>query len=166
MGASNSNPLSSLDPATLRLHRSDTVYRLAPSRLEDLLDPDPADPWPHHDQHSCASLTLHSHAYRPIRGSPDVRFLEDVALVDACRRADLPIRHSPQVRVRISARQHARSEVGLSWQLRQRGKRQDAGTALLVEDPDVCAARMQLRQRWRASVREAAPGTATTFGAL
>lgn len=167
------DPRPALDPATLRHHRCDTAHRLAQSRLEDLLDPDPADPWPRHHQHFCASLALRSEAYRLVGGIPGVRFLEDVALVDACRRADLTVRHSPLVRVRTSPRREGRVEVGLSWQLRQWSERDDAATPMSVEDPDVLVARVQrrrlLRESWRQARRTdtgAPTGTAPTFGAL
>lgn len=165
------DPKTALDPATLRHHRCDTAHRLAQSRLEDLLDPDPADPWPRHHQHFCASLALRSQAYRLVGGVPRVRFLEDVALVDACRRADLAVRHSPLVRVRTSPRREGRVEVGLSSQLRQWGAGDNAAAPLWVEDPDGLVARVKrrrvLRETWRAARRPdpgAAPGMDQTFG--
>lgn len=167
------DPQAALDPATLRHQRCDTAHRLARSRLEDLLDPDPADPWPRHHQHFCASLALRSQAYRLVGGIPEVRFLEDVALVDACRRADLRVRHSPLVRVWTSPRREGRVEVGLSWQLRQWGERDGAVAPMWVEDPDVFVARVKrrrlLRETWREACpadARAAPGVAPTFGAL
>jgi hypothetical protein len=163
------DPQTALDPATLRLHRCDTAHRLAQSRLEHLLDPDPADPWPRHHQHFGASLALRSQAYSRVGGMPEVRFLEDQALVDACRRADLRIRHCPLVRVWTSARREGRVEVGLSWQLRQWAERGEAATPLCVEDPDGFVARVQqrrqLRETWRADTR-AAPAGSLPFGAL
>ena len=161
---------ASLDGVTLRHQRCDAAYRLARSRLEDLLDPDPADPWPRHHQHFCASLALRSQAYRQVGGIPDVRFLEDVALVDACRLADLRVRHSPLVRVRTSPRREGRVEVGLSWQLRQWGERNGAAAPMWVEDPDVLVARVMrrraLREVWRRVGANAIPSTSATFGAL
>ena len=168
------DPQTALDPATLRHHRCDSAHRLAQSRLADVLDPDPADPWPRHHQHFGASLALRSAAYWQVCGIPEVRYLEDVALVDACRRADLRIRHSPQVRVWTSPRHEGRVEVGLSWQLRQWSRRDAAATAMWVEDPDAFVARVQQRQRlrdaWRETqrtgTRSTAADAAPTFGVL
>ena len=101
-----------------RIQVRDAAYRQLCARLEDLLDPTPADPWPRHHQHFGASLALTAHAYRRVGGLPEVRFLEDEALCQALRRHDLSVRHSPQVQVLTSARQQGRVEVGLSWQLR------------------------------------------------
>ncbi len=166
------DPRAALHPATLRRHRLDTAHRLAQSRLGDLLDSDPADPWPRHDQHFCASLALRSQAYRLVGGIPEVRFLEDVALVDACRRADLRVRHSPLVRVWTSPRRQGRVEVGLSWQLRQWGEQNAAARPMQVDDPDSFVARVQrrrlLRERWCEARRSDSRGSqdiTATFGA-
>ncbi|WP_051718456.1 glycosyltransferase [Hymenobacter sp. IS2118] len=102
-----------------RLQTRDTAYRLLCARLESLLDPNCADPWPRHYQHFGASLALTTRAYRQVGGLPEVRFLEDEALCQALRRHDLRVRHSPHVQVLTSARRDGRVEVGLSWQLRE-----------------------------------------------
>lgn len=105
-------------PELLPLRRTqarDAAYRQLCARLEDLLDPTPADPWPRHHQHFGASLALTARAYRQVGGLPEVRFLEDEALCQALRRHDLTVRHSPRVQVLTSARQQGRVEVGLSW---------------------------------------------------
>lgn len=151
------DPRFPLPARTLRRHRCDTAYRLALERLEDLLDPDPVDPWPRHHQHFCASLAVSRRAYERVGGVPAVRYLEDVALVAALRTADLRIRHSPQVRVFTSPRVEGRVEVGLSWQLRQwsdggggdPGAHSSDSGALLVDDPAALAARWQARGRLR-----------------
>ena len=100
-----------------RIQLRDAAYRQLCARLEDLLDPAPADPWPRHHQHFGASLALTTRAYRRVGGLPEVRFLEDEALCQALRRHDLALRHSPGVQVLTSARRQGRVEVGLSWQL-------------------------------------------------
>ena len=105
-------------PELLPLRRNqarDAAYRQLCARLEDLLDPTPADPWPRHHQHFGASLALTARAYCQVGGLPEVRFLEDEALCQALRRHDLTVRHSPRVQVLTSARQQGRVEVGLSW---------------------------------------------------
>ena len=162
------DPQVPLDLATLRHHRCDTAHRLAQSRLEALIDPDPADPWPRHHQHFGASLALRSRAYRQVGGIPAVRYLEDVALVDACRLADLRVRHCPLVRVWTSPRRVGRVEVGLSWQLQQWAQHAQDDMPMRVENPDGFVARVQrrrrLREAWHAEMGPLHEGAAT-FGA-
>lgn len=107
--------------------------RLARERLASLLDPDPADPWPRHHQHFCARLAVTAHAYRQVGGVPEVRHLEDEALVAALRREDFAVRHSPLVRVLTPGRLLGRVEVGLAWQLRERRDQANAAPSLMVE---------------------------------
>lgn len=148
--------------STRRIHLRDTAYRLLAARLENVVDPDPADPWPRHHQHFGASLALTAAAYQRVGGLPEVRFLEDEALYQALRRHDLRVRHSPTVQVATSARQDGRAEVGLSWQLRQW-----AALGLRQEEPFVPSGqylmhtweiRRQLRVLWKAA--HSARGTA------
>ena len=147
------DPKGPIEPHTLRRQRCDTAYNLAQARLEHLLDPDPADPWPRHHQHFGANLAVRRDAYLTVGGIPEVRYLEDEALVTALRRADLCVRHSPLARVRTSARPDGRVEVGLSWQLRQWAEFRGEHQPMLVADPDVFVtsiqARRLLRQAWR-----------------
>lgn len=165
----------------------DAAYRQLCARLEDLLDPAPADPWPRHHQHFGASLALTGHAYRLVGGLPEVRFLEDEALCQALRRLDLTVRHSPTVQVLTSARRQGRVEVGLSWQLREWLNMSRRQREPHVDNPAQLAtlwqARRQLRAYWssrptlpqpalaaclglRASTLLARAQTATTFGKL
>jgi hypothetical protein len=133
----------------------DASYQLLRARLEHLLDPNPADPWPRHHQHFGASLALTARAYRRVGGLPVVSFLEDEALVQALRRHDISVRHSPQVRVVTSDRQQGRVPVGLSWQLRTWATMSEQQSEPLVESgPRLAAfwqARQALRAHWQAS---------------
>ena len=113
------DPRGVADPAIRRTQQLDDAYRLAACELSARLNPDPADPWPNHWQHFGASLALSVRAYRAVGGIPDVACLEDVALVEALRRADLTLRHTPHARVYTSARLTGRVPVGLSTQLAQ-----------------------------------------------
>ena len=141
--------------AVRRYQLRDTSYHLLRARLEHLLDPDPADLWPRHHQHFGASLALTARAYRRVGGLPVVRFLEDEALVQALRRHDISVRHSPQVRVFTSDRQQGRVPVGLSWQLRKWATMSEAHEEPLVESgPRLAAlwqARRTLRTHWQDS---------------
>ncbi len=132
----------------------DTAYQRGLARLESLLDPDLADPWPRHHQFFGGSLGITASAYRQIGGLPPLPCLEDVALEDALRRADACIRHSPQVRVITSARQEGRTPLGLSSQLREWGEMGRTGHTHWVQQPAAVAVRLQarrsLRRLWRA----------------
>jgi len=133
-----------------RLEVRDAAYHLLCARLEDRLDPAPADPWPRHHQHFGASLALTAGAYRRVGGLPEVRFLEDEALCQALRRHDLRLRHSPWVEVRTSARRQGRVEVGLSWQLRQWQHLSRQQREPHVDSPAHLAALWRLRRQLRA----------------
>ena len=143
---------SSMPAPLLRMKRLDTAHQLLQCRLESLIDPDPADPWPRHHQHFGASLAVTARAYQQVGGLPVRRFLEDQALVDALRRADLRIRHSSRVRVSTSDRLDGRVEVGLSWQLRVWSEMQRDAQPMLVPPVDASlrtlALRRRLRQAW------------------
>ncbi|MBF9223205.1 glycosyltransferase [Hymenobacter ruricola] len=140
-------------PALLPLRRiqaADAAYRLLCARLEDLIDPAPADPWPRHHQHFGASLALTARAYRQAGGLPEVRFLEDEALCQALRRHDLKLRHSPNVHVLTSARRQGRVEVGLSWQLREWLHMSRQHREPRVDNPVQLARSWQLRRQLHA----------------
>ena len=128
----------------------DAAYRVLCARLEDLIDPAPADPWPRHHQHFGASLALTVRAYRRVGGLPAVRFLEDEALCQALRRHDLCLRHSPLVQVLTSARQLGRVEVGLSWQLREWHHLSQQQREPHVDSPAHLAVLWQARRELRA----------------
>ncbi|WP_375417869.1 glycosyltransferase [uncultured Hymenobacter sp.] len=133
-----------------RTQLRDATYHLLRARLERLLDPNPADPWPCHHQHFGASLAITVHAYQLVGGLPAVQCMEDEALWQALRRHDLRLRHSPAVQVLTSARQCGRVEVGLSWQLRQWAHLSEEQREPTVEWPAELAALWQTRQQLRA----------------
>lgn len=156
-----------------RLVRLDDAHRIWRTRLESLVDPDPADPWPRHHQHFGASLAVTAEAYRAVGGQPLVPYLEDEALVRVLRLEDKRIRHCPQVRVHTSARLDGRAEVGLSWQLREWSTRAAGASGPLVADPAHEARRWaqrrlarQLWRRARLSRERAEPGAIGAIEAL
>ena len=143
-------PLASDALALRRTQLRDATYHLLRNQLECQLDPCQHDPWPRHHQHFGASLALTVAAYRQVGGLPVVRYLEDEALWQALCRHDLPVRHSPRVRVRTSARQQGRVEVGLSWQLREWAAHAQEQREPQVECPRQLAALWQARRELRA----------------
>ncbi len=107
-------------PSGARLaYLRDRKYQRLVAELEDLLDPQPHDPWPRHLHHFGASLGCTHEAYARSGGMPPVRHLEDVAFVEALERSGARLRHEPRAVVYTSARMNGRAEVGLSGQLRQ-----------------------------------------------
>ena len=110
--------LHALAEGTRKAYDFDRIYQSLVARLESLLDPDPADPWPRHLEHFGASLACTCDVYRRAGGMPAVTPLEDVAFVDALRKVHARIRHATDVHIYTSARLDGRADVGLSGQLR------------------------------------------------
>lgn len=133
-----------------RAYLFDTAYRLLAARLESALDPQPFDLWPRHFQFFGASLALTPRAYRAVGGLPHTPHLEDVALERALMRADIPLRHSPLVRVHTQARQRGRVALGLSTQLRQ-WKSPRAANLWLVPSGEEIASQARFKARLRAA---------------
>jgi hypothetical protein len=145
--------LNELPAPTRRFHLLDTACRLLLAELETLVDPDPADPWPRHHQHFGANFAVTAGTYRRAGGTPAVPVLEDVALVDALRRIDARIRHSPRAAVRTSARRSGRVAVGLAGQLGEWEQMARDGAAPLAGEPQAIEARLRARRRLRAAWR-------------
>ena len=128
--------LELLDEGTRLAYENDRAFQVRVARLESLLDPDPADPWPRHLEHFGASLACTPEIYRTSGGLPAVKPLEDVAFVDALRKVGARIRHSPKVHIHTSARLEGRAEVGLSGQLRHWRKDGEEGAPHLVDSAE------------------------------
>jgi hypothetical protein len=135
----------------------DRDYQARVAQLEALLDPDPADPWPRHLEHFGASLGCTPEVYRRCGGLPPVSQLEDLAFVDALRKVDAKIRHSPTVHIFTSARLEGRAEVGLSGQFRHWKNDADCSTPHLVDS----AAWLEHRFRTMALLRQVNQGGRT-----
>lgn len=110
--------LRASQPETVDAYERDRLFQRQVARLEALLDPDPADPWPRHLEHFGASLACTPAIYALSGGLPPVKPLEDVAFIDALRKVGARIRHCPDTHIFTSARLHGRVEIGLSGQLR------------------------------------------------
>lgn len=131
----------------------DTAYLHGLARLETLLDPAAYDPWPRHHQFFGANMAVTAEAYCRVGGLPAVPFLEDEALARTLRRADVRVRHSPDVRVWTSARQNGRAACGLSTTLSTWEEMSRMGQPQIVESVEAvetrlraCAALRLLRQ--------------------
>jgi hypothetical protein len=84
------------------------------------IDPDPADPWPRHDEHSGASIAVTVEAFRRAGGIPDLPMGEDRAFFRSLLRIDAGIRHDPDVRVIVSGRTEGRAKGGMADTIRRR----------------------------------------------
>jgi GT2 family glycosyltransferase len=121
-----------------------------------LVDPDPADPWPRHQQNSGASIAVKSAVLRRAGGAPRIASGEDRALVAMLAKCDARIRHAPQIQVRVSGRLHGRAAGGMAETLARRCQRQDKLTDEVLE-PTVDAYRRSLA---RLRLRGVFPGDA------
>lgn len=152
-----------IDPAEAALipailHEDDArecAYASMLDEIDALLDPDPADPWPRHSEHSGASIAVTVKAYRRCGGIPAVSLGEDRAFFDSLRRTDARIRHALEARVIVSGRIDGRAPGGMADTMRRRMTQRD----VLIDDrlePAFIAARRawlrgKLRRVWLAS---------------
>ncbi len=102
------------------------MYAALLDEIRSLVDPDPLDPWPRHDEHSGASIAVRVTAYHQAGGLPPLPIGEDRAFFEALRRIDARIRHAPGVQVTVSARIHGRAQGGMADTMRRRMQQADA----------------------------------------
>ncbi len=146
-----------IDPIDARmipqtLHDADArecQYATLLDHIAALLDPDPADPWPRHSEHSGASIAVTASAYRRSGGVPAVAVGEDRDFFAALRRMDARIRHAPGIRVTVSGRIHGRAEGGMADTIRRRMMLPDPLLDDRLEPAAHAARRAWLRQRLR-----------------
>ena len=148
--------IEALDEGTRAAYLRDRRLQQLVARLEALLDPDPADPWPRHLEHFGASLGCTCDVYLRAGGMPAVKPLEDVAFVDALRKVGARIRHAVDVHIFTSARLDGRAEVGLSGQLRHWQADCAAGLPHTVDSAAWLAHRFRTLRALRALNREGA----------
>ncbi len=141
--------LALLEESTRKRYERDRELQGLVAKLESMLDPDPADPWPRHLEHFGASLACTPAIYRLCGGLPAVPRLEDVAFIDALRKVGARLRHSPAVHIFTSARLDGRAEVGLSGQLRHWRRDAEAKEPQMVDS----AAWLEHRFRWMGALR-------------
>jgi hypothetical protein len=154
---------AALIPAHLHaIDARECAYAALLDEIRSILDPDPADPWPRHDEHSGASIAVTVQAYRRAGGMPAVRLGEDRAFFEALRRIDARIRHDPSVRVVVSARLEGRAQGGMADTIRRRMTAMDP---FLDERLEHVADAMR-RARARAALRHALSGDAAARARL
>jgi len=137
------------------LHDDDArecAYATLLDEIDWVLDPDPADPWPRHSEHSGASIAVRRDIFLRAGGVPPVAIGEDRALLAALRRVDAKIRHAWDVSVVVSGRTEGRAAGGMADTMRRRMVAQDALIDDRLEPAANCAtralARAQFRRAW------------------
>jgi hypothetical protein len=93
--------------------------------IDWLLDPDAADPWPRHTQHSGASIAVRAGWLARAGGIPAVPLGEDRQLFAQLRRVDARIRHSRNVVVTVSGRIVGRAKGGMADTIARRMREGD-----------------------------------------
>src|SRR3984957_3017018 len=143
-----------LHPLAELTYLRQVAYDFLIAELEDLIDPDPFDPFPRHFNHIGASLAITADLYAQIGGLPDVLEDEDKALYQAILRKGARFRHSLDVRVTTSARLDGRVEHGFSAGLRHFGRLGQQSRGLFVENVSASEIRLQARRALRELSRE------------
>jgi hypothetical protein len=125
------------------------TYAALLDEMRALLDPDPADPWPRHDEESGASIAVTLAAYRRAGGMPAMPLGEDRVFFDALRRVDARVRHAPNITVTVSARIEGRAHGGMADTMRRRIERPDPFLDARLEPAADALRRARLRRRLR-----------------
>jgi len=134
------------------LHEDDArecAYAALLDEIDSLLDPDPADPWPRHTEHSGASICVTIDAFNRAGGIPPITVGEDRAFFAALRRVDARLRHAPDVQVTVSGRINGRAVGGMADTIRRRLTAPD----LFLDDALEPVANRVRRARLRANIR-------------
>ncbi|GBQ21317.1 glycosyltransferase [Acetobacter estunensis NRIC 0472] len=128
---------------------AEVAYGTLLDHIHHLTDPDPADPWPRHTEHSGASIAVRVSAWKCAGGIPAVPSSEDRAFVAALRRIDMPIRHAPDVLVTVSGRTTGRAQGGMAETIARRIHHQDEMLDDALEPAVLCLKRAQARSALR-----------------
>jgi hypothetical protein len=125
------------------------AYGALLDEIHALFDPDPADPWPRHTEHSGASIAVRKHFYVRAGGIPAVPTGEDRKFLQNLRCVDARIRHAPDVSVTVSGRIVGRAAGGMADTIRRRMETADIFLDDRLESARACARRACTRQRLR-----------------
>mgnify|MGYP002413149727 CR=1 FL=1 len=139
-------------PASLHADdMAEMAYGTALDRIHALVDPDPADPWPRHTEHSGASIAVTVAAWQKAGGIPALSSGEDRGFIAALRRVDTLVRHAPDVVVTVSGRTEGRAKGGMAETMARRMRQQDEMLDDALEPAVLCLRRAQARA-WLKSV--------------
>ncbi len=139
------------------LHEADArevAYATILDEIACLLDPDPADPWPRHTEHSGASICVTFDTYHRCGGIPAASLGEDRAFFAALRGIDARIRHAPEVMVTVSGRVIGRARGGMADTIRRRLTAPDPFIDDALEPALDRIRRLRLRRRLRCARAE------------
>jgi GT2 family glycosyltransferase len=128
----------------------ESMYASLLDEIASLVDPDPADPWPRHQQHSGASIAMRVAIFRAAGGAPRVAAGEDRALIERFRLIDAKIRHAPEIEVAVSGRLEGRARGGMAEALSRRAFFPDEETDAALEPAVDFYRRVLARARLRA----------------
>ncbi len=117
--------------------------------IDWLLDPDAADPWPRHTQHSGASIAVRARFLALAGGIPAIPLGEDRQLFTQLRRIDARIRHAREVMVMVSGRTVGRAKGGMADTIARRLREPDKWLDEAMEPAADHARRAALRARAR-----------------
>jgi glycosyltransferase involved in cell wall biosynthesis len=124
-------------------------YAALLDELAARIDPDPADPWPRHDEHSGASIAVTVDAFSRAGGIPAMPTGEDRAFFRQLQRIDARVRHAPEVQVVVSGRIEGRAAGGMADTIRRRLVCPDVFLDDRLEPALDAALRCRLRRRAR-----------------
>ncbi len=148
------NDEARLPPAMIEADASECQYAALLDEIASLLDPDPLDPLPRHDEHSGASIAVTMAAYLRAGGMPCVESGEDRAFFAELRRVDARIRHAVDAVVTVSGRIEGRAAGGMAETIRRRMIATDAFLDSRLEPAWAAITRVGFRSRlrglWRA----------------
>jgi len=128
----------------------EAMYAALLDEIAAIVDPDPADPWPRHQQHSGASIAMTTKILSAAGGAPRVPHGEDRALVARFRLADAKIRHAPDIEVPVSGRLNGRAQGGMAESLSRRARQPDRETDAALEPAVDAYRRVLAKARLRA----------------
>jgi hypothetical protein len=114
--------------------------------IHALFDPDPADPWPRHTEHSGASIAVRKALFERAGGIPALPTGEDRAFLNLLRGVDARIRHAPEVTVTVSGRIEGRAIGGMADTIRRRMITPDPFLDDRLEPASACVRRAHARQ--------------------
>ena len=157
-----------IDPVEARaipehLHAIDArecAYAALLDEIGSLIDPDPSDPWPRHDERSGASIAVRVPAYLAAGGIPRQATGEDRAFFEVLNRTGARVRHAPEVWVTVSGRMQGRARGGMADTIRARVQRPPEWLDDRLEPLEDRLRRLRLRVRLHAGDRGAALATA------
>ncbi|MGL6044480.1 MAG: glycosyltransferase [Sandaracinobacteroides sp.] len=139
---------------------AEAAYAAALARMNDLLDPQPHDPWPNHIWCWGANIAVRASLLNAIGGSPLVELAEDRALHAELLRQDIPVRHSLAVRVHTSSRTTGRAPGGLADLMQCYATDPSAVADFALEPADLAWNRAEMR-----GIARRRFGRSTGFGA-